>query len=844
MTQTNSTHAMSGERFSFFQLFDDKSFRLEIPIIQRDYAQGRPSEQNVRQSFLQALYDYLDAGQPFRDLDFVYGTQTSLNNNTVRFIPLDGQQRLTTLFLLHWYLAQIAGKSDVFVQKLSSSERSHFTYETRPSSREFCDELVSAQLDFNALLTLSNGTESLSATIQDQAWFYLSWKNDPTIVAMLNMLDAIHRKFEGCITFFDRLTHPTEPVITFRFLNLDQFNLTDDLYIKMNARGKPLTHFENFKAQLEKQIQSYQEKSLTYPLKFSSEPVTSYEYFIHKIDTDWTEIFWAYRNKTSNTYDDELMNFMAIIIANFKLLQTKSIDENLLKFLFGSNSELNKIEFSDYSRNDCFSHDLIVTLIQNFDLIFKDGLHQNCLSTHLPENSYYQEELIFKKILSNTTSYTEKLRFYAFYAGLAKGKSGEELRAWMRVIYNLTENTIFNTGDEYHRSLHAIQDLLTKAEDILIILTQKDFTTESFSTAQVSEEKVKAHLIRKSTDWKNAIIDFENHPFFRGQIGFALSFSGVVKYYSVNKNTDWPAETETVFLEKFLHYKQAAMSLFSRILSDSSKLNLAWERAVLSKGIYLTKTSADRYNLLSTRLTKNNIERDHSWRRLLRLSSSEIWTTRQSYVQQVFDDPIFDESNLQESLENICQNSLEILTNNDWRRLFILRPELFKICNQGFIVKNDDEIVLLHQSQRNHYQSELYSKFLELELLSKHVDFSPFRNQRYEPCRSGEERAHLQLAGFEWDGLQYVLQVWYETDHYRLVFYSFDENNKIPEDLIEITEGLSFLDLDDWKTESQDTDDYWKVRLEDLVIVRCNTPEEAISKIEALCLALREAVHE
>ena len=31
---------------------------------------------------------------------------------------------------------------------------------------------------------------------------------------------------------------------------MDQFKLTDDLYIKLNARGKVLSPFENFKADL------------------------------------------------------------------------------------------------------------------------------------------------------------------------------------------------------------------------------------------------------------------------------------------------------------------------------------------------------------------------------------------------------------------------------------------------------------------------------------------------------------------------------------------------------------------------------------------------------------------
>jgi len=46
---------------------------------------------------------------------------------------------------------------------------------------------------------------------------------------------------------FNRLVDDERPAITFELLPLEHFGLTDDLYIKMNARGKPLTSFETFK---------------------------------------------------------------------------------------------------------------------------------------------------------------------------------------------------------------------------------------------------------------------------------------------------------------------------------------------------------------------------------------------------------------------------------------------------------------------------------------------------------------------------------------------------------------------------------------------------------------------
>ena len=76
--------------------------RIVIPIIQRDYAQGREDDETrrIRERFLDSLYKAI-MGTPIK-LDFIYG---DIDVDGV-MTPLDGQQRLTTLFLLHWYAAK------------------------------------------------------------------------------------------------------------------------------------------------------------------------------------------------------------------------------------------------------------------------------------------------------------------------------------------------------------------------------------------------------------------------------------------------------------------------------------------------------------------------------------------------------------------------------------------------------------------------------------------------------------------------------------------------------------------------------------------------------------------
>jgi len=113
---------------SFMALADKAPIR--IPKIQRDYAQGRQNDtaNDIRSKFVHSLVSAVCSGAPL-EMDFIYG-----NNNRDAFEPLDGQQRLTTLFLLHWMMGK-----ELFDK---SEDEAVLSYETRNSSKDFCRELV------------------------------------------------------------------------------------------------------------------------------------------------------------------------------------------------------------------------------------------------------------------------------------------------------------------------------------------------------------------------------------------------------------------------------------------------------------------------------------------------------------------------------------------------------------------------------------------------------------------------------------------------------------------------------------------------------------------------------
>lgn len=271
-------------QYTFWQLLAE--YRIEIPIIQRDYAQGRDSAKAIRKELLESIYNALTTGNSL-DFDFVYGSsedcEEKVGTNLIKYcklLPLDGQQRLTTLFLLHWYLAEKENRMETARETLR-----HFSYSTRISSREFCEMIVG--LDYTPV-----PGKSVSKYIKNENRYFKAWDTDPTIKAMLAMLDEIHEKFFNCVPLFDKLFCESPALITFNYLPMEHYALTDDLYIKMNARGKALSIFENFKAKF---IQHLKKKGLPF------------EHFESNIDGQWTHLLWDYRS-ADNTVDKQFMN--------------------------------------------------------------------------------------------------------------------------------------------------------------------------------------------------------------------------------------------------------------------------------------------------------------------------------------------------------------------------------------------------------------------------------------------------------------------------------------------------------------------------------------------------------
>ena len=714
-----------GSQIIFKQLLQRHGL-IRIPMIQRDYAQGRPSEEKVLKEFLDALEDALN--KPVADpslplnLDFIYGSVEG--DDETRFLPLDGQQRLTTLFLLHWYLAWKDNLLDEFRLLFQANGNARFSYSVRPSSKEFFDELVAYEPDCRP-----EKVQQLSKLITDQLWYFRSWRLDPTVQSTLAVLDVVHLRFASTNGLFERLINEKQPAITFELLDLNNFGLSDDLYIKMNARGKPLTAFETFKARYEQELAKQFHGEF---LPIRNENFTIAEFVARRMDTEWADLFWTHRDRSSNLYDNAIMNvFRAIaLITRNPESSTYLVDIEILRDGFKAPS------YSDFYSRGWLDREFTTTLIYLLDAW--SGL-DGALATKLPDQRYFNEEGIFKKLVTfgARLSYVDLVQFagYVFYIREHHIDINQQaFHEWMRVVHNLSVNTDYFRPGDLQRSIGGLLKITEHSSDILTHFATSEKPAGGFSPQQVAEEKLKAELMLRHDDWKPLIDTAEAHSYFRGRIEFLLDFCGATEKSTEQMVNEWDNELHLSFQVQFKSYWEKANIMFSH---DGLK-NLdayLWQRALLSIGDYLLPSRRNISFLV------NGSTDQASWKRLLQGTGPRVPKARK-LLQELWDSLTLDHS-LQDQLNNIINRASSL---EPWREVLVQTPEAIGYCHQQSIRwESEDEIYLLKTSQMNGSHAELFSYCLYQKIKRTNTSFEPLRLIGYESVIDSYSEPYLRF---------------------------------------------------------------------------------------------------
>lgn len=714
-----------GERMSFLQLIDECS--IVIPIIQRDYAQGRTDEHatEVRKNFVRNLISYIrDENKSSHDLDFIFGTVSTTSLGNKEFIPLDGQQRLTTLFLFHLYIAGCSGHFDDFINRMTVAEHTQiykFAYKTRNSSTLFCERLLSKFKTSDGKETketdifeqFANSTLCFSEIIQDQGWFYKVWLEDPTIAGMLVTLDEINKQFAeldgySCQDAYKRLFEVAEGEkhsITFQLLPLDGYRRTDDLYIKLNARGIHLSDFENFKARIEDLIEYDRMES---------------KIFKNKVDVKWSEYLWRFRKGMDNT--DAIMENL---FRNFIAFSFRSKDKEIMDYLLEQNKKTMRFTFARYCelgvmhRRDEEVDQCRIDAEKKMIQKIMDFFDVFCNEETTPEKfkcAWFNTDFIKDRVIDKTATYHERLRLYSYLQYVSKHKDSLDdgrLEEWMRFVRNLDEATDIDDSVKFSEALDSIDDIIEtvgneKVQEWLST-SARNYTVKFFRSRVMLEECIKAELMKKEKEFGLGFIAAaveigDKSDYFKGQMGFALDFAGVYTKYDNNQIISLNEEEISNIGQSVKLYIEKACAIIAAEGELVSERLL--ERSLLSLGMYLRHNSRSRFNFCNKLNDPYN-----SWKTLLFVEQEN------KYCREVFK-KMLDEVHI-DSIKNDLKKIISNNANADiptWIRMLINNKELIDYCSQGFIYKEENngnaDIILFRQSQMNHYHSELWSRDL------------------------------------------------------------------------------------------------------------------------------------
>lgn len=509
------------EKFNYSKLLEKYDYII-IPKIQRDYAQGRQTDKDERAAKIREnlIKDIFNMGTDGLDFQIIFGTQEirqEINGTKTEekkvFVPIDGQQRLTTLFLLDLYKY----KKDICYNNTLVKRKPIFIYETRNSASDFCVDVVNNKwIDFP-------DKNSPKEAITKATWFQHYWADDPTVEGMLVMLDAIHAEAKQMKQL------PNIDNIHFAYFNIGQENISDTIYLKMNTRGKELTSFENLKATLEKEF-----KDLSQEWK-------------RNIDGKWQDAFWKSENPTELP-DMRILRFIAntlfVKLCDYEVLNPNISLDEAIKCNEPQEGE------DDYENKKGIYNRLVITrelygvsekrlpqyvgstpfvialkcIDQNLEYL---SSMLDCFAENYDVQPYWKEEV--SQILDS--NYKQRAVLYAVSLFLKYcGKNKEGYQEWLRFVWNIAEHDSTDYK-EFIRTCRLFDKLAEKGgcKNIMKIL-QIEEVKEFSSTDQFKEELVKASVY-DNLELFEQIKKAESHAFFHGTIRFIYG-SGTINWDS------------------------------------------------------------------------------------------------------------------------------------------------------------------------------------------------------------------------------------------------------------------------------------------------------------------------
>lgn len=653
-----------------------KEEELIIPEIQRDYVWG--DNELVIKRFINNIKNMKDNEE--LDIGFFYSYKIYENFNAL----IDGQQRITTLILLSWYVG------------VDNTKLNNFKFKVRENSNNFLEKLLEQK---SAEIPAIDG-KKISDKIKNSIWYKRIWDNDPTVKSILNALDIIDKELEN---EKENIKNKIDN-IKFSCIEAGDRRLETE-YILLNKRGVNLTNSEQLKAILTEDIENKNE-------------------WLEKWEKDWQDILWECKGE--NIYNtDNIWNAVLYWVRDIYVIENnickdndkekinydfdligieKENKEKVLKILDWIIPVLETINYKfDIIQKECkFVIDdieskiqgkvgankeyslaikekalfySILYLINNINIKDKNIQLDTIIEFILKTHNIYIGEGTAEYIKINIANYnTMEIRGRDSFEGIPKtitiniaefsGIFHEiiELEK-IRIFRNLIQNSNINASN-----LHNVINSLKKFNNNVYKLGELDVLNKE----QQEEEALKLEIFEKYEEYKDIIIEIENNDLLKGKIKKILLLFLSIKEKDEKLNDNYKLKdfykNKKDILVKLLENKNIEFqNLFDIYKELDLNKNKIWGELLLEDDVY--KSNKNYIWLISNE--------EYAFLKLVYLNIINI-------DKNISDNSIRLEEFLNKNRKENIQNKLDIKNSEDFFKITEPKYQLYILYIIGY----------------------------------------------------------------------------------------------------------------------------------------------------------------
>jgi uncharacterized protein with ParB-like and HNH nuclease domain len=305
---------MKTGKYNIRDLFNNRYIeQIVIPEIQRDYVWGEEQVSGLLNSVLKdfnkfntsdlVLPDSMDDEMKAEFFEYYRGKAFASNIGFIyaytdheyagKYFLIDGQQRLTTIYLVLLSLMNRNGLQKEFREFYQQGVRLKLDYRVREAAHGFIQNFVKAKL-------------SGIADVTNEVWFHREYLHDQTISSVIENFKVIEDFFDNSELNEKELLEYIQEHLEFWYFDTNISEQGEELYIYMNARGEQMQSNENLKADLLSDL----------PGTRKNESGILWE--------NWQDFFWQNRRDNENA-DKGFNEFLKCIAALENYLNDKKV---------------------------------------------------------------------------------------------------------------------------------------------------------------------------------------------------------------------------------------------------------------------------------------------------------------------------------------------------------------------------------------------------------------------------------------------------------------------------------------------------------------------------------------